>query len=104
MFIFPFRVCASNASLTISCLAARQQERPPSLLEALKGLIEPRLHELGTSLHTGLHGTVPFFHIETEPFLRKLEKERVLSLDMELAVLFALANHHGKTTTGIISG
>jgi len=74
----------------------------PSLLEALKGLIEPRVRELGTSTHVGLHATVPFLHIETNPFLRDLEKRGVLSVDMELAVLYALANHYGKKTVGII--
>jgi purine-nucleoside phosphorylase len=68
----------------------------------LKGLIEPRVRELGTSTHAGLHATVPFLHIETEPFLRKLEKRGVLSVDMELAVLYALANRYGKKTAGII--
>jgi len=74
----------------------------PRLVEALKGLIEPRVRGLGTSVHVGLHATVPFFHIETEPFLRRLEKRGVLSVDMELAVLYALANHYGKKTAGII--
>lgn len=106
-------VNTADVHLPVSCLRLERvleellprnapAKATPRLLEALKELIEPRLRELGTSIHTGLHVTVPFLHIETEPFLRKLEKRGVFSLDMELAVLYALANHYGKTTAGII--
>jgi purine-nucleoside phosphorylase len=73
----------------------------PRLLETLSGLIGPRLRALERSLHAGLHATVPFLHIETDPFLRKLERRGVLSVDRVRRSIRA-ANHYRKATAGII--
>lgn len=45
---------------------------------------------------------MPFFLSETKQLLTNLQKQSVLSVDMELSVLYALANHYDKKAAGII--
>jgi len=74
----------------------------PDILEKLKGLIEEEVRSLGIKVHSGIHATVPFFLSETKQLLTDLQKRGVLSVDMELSVLYALANHYQKKAAGII--
>jgi purine-nucleoside phosphorylase len=68
----------------------------------LKVVIEKEVHNLGIKVHMGKHATVPFFLSETRQILIDLQKQGVLSVDMELSVLYALANHYDKKAAGII--
>jgi purine-nucleoside phosphorylase len=68
----------------------------------IKQLIEEEVKDLGISVHSSLHATVPFLLSETKQFLNELQKQNVRSIDMELSVLYALANHFHKRATGII--
>jgi len=45
---------------------------------------------------------VPFFISETQKTPDRSRKQGVLSVDMELSVLYALANHYHKKAAGII--
>jgi purine-nucleoside phosphorylase len=74
----------------------------PKLVESLKIAIEKEVHNLGIKVHVGKHATVPFFLSETKELLIALQKQGVLSVDMELSVLYALANHYDKKAAGII--
>jgi len=68
----------------------------------IKSLIENEVEDLGISVHAGLHTTVPFLLSETKQLLNDLQKQKVTSIDMELSVLYALANHYKKRVLGII--
>jgi len=72
------------------------------LAEKLKGLIENDVRDLGIKVHNGVHATVPFFLSETKELLKDLQKKGALSVDMELSVLYALANYYHKKAAGII--
>jgi len=72
------------------------------LAEKLESLIENEVRDLGVKVHNGMHATVPFFLSETESLLRNLQKRGALSVDMELSVLYALANHYHKKAAGVI--
>jgi len=74
----------------------------PDMVEKLKGLVEEEVRSLGIKVHSGIHATVPFFLSETKQLLTDLQKRGVLSVDMELSVLYALANHYQKKAAGII--
>jgi purine-nucleoside phosphorylase len=74
----------------------------PKLAERLKIAIEKEVRNLGIKVHRGKHATVPFFLSETKQLLMNLQKQGVLSVDMELSVLYALANHYDKKAAGII--
>jgi purine-nucleoside phosphorylase len=74
----------------------------PELAKKLKIAIEKKVHSLGIKVHMGKHATVPFFLSETKRLLIDLQKQGALSVDMELSVLYALANHYGKKAVGII--
>ncbi len=72
------------------------------IAKKIKSLIEKRVQDLGIKVHEGIHATVPFFLAETKQLLTKLQKQVTLSVDMELSVLYALANHYHKKAVGII--
>jgi purine-nucleoside phosphorylase len=74
----------------------------PELAKKLKTIIEEKVHNLGIKVHMGKHATMPFFLSETKQLLIDLQKQGVLSVDMELSILYALANHYDKKTAGII--
>ncbi len=74
----------------------------PGLRRRIWKLVEEEVKGLGISLHDGLHATVPFLLCENKPFLVDLLNRGVLSVDMELSVLYALANHFSKKAVGII--
>jgi purine-nucleoside phosphorylase len=77
-------------------------EADPTLNRKLKAIIEREASSLGIAVHNGIHATVPFFLSETRKLLTDLQKRGVVSVDMELSVLYALANHYGKKAAGII--
>jgi purine-nucleoside phosphorylase len=68
----------------------------------MRNLIEEEVKDLGIKVHEGMHATVPFFLAETKQLLTNLQKQGALSIDMELSVLYALANHYHKKAVGII--
>jgi purine-nucleoside phosphorylase len=68
----------------------------------MRSLIEREVQDLGVEVHEGIHATVPFFLAETKQLLTNLQKQGALSVDMELSVLYALANHYHKKALGII--
>jgi purine-nucleoside phosphorylase len=72
------------------------------LLEKLKRSIEGAARDLGIRVHSGIHATVPFFMSETKQLLTNLQKQGAISVDMELSVLYALANHYNKKVTGVV--
>jgi purine-nucleoside phosphorylase len=74
----------------------------PKLAEELKNLIKRETRKLRIKVHSGTHATLPFFLSETKQLLTNLQKQGVLSVDMELSVLYALANHYNKKAAGII--
>ncbi len=74
----------------------------PEMSNKISHLIEKNTEDLGISVHGGLHATVPFIFSETKQFLDDLQKQEVISIDMELSVLYALANHFKKKALGII--
>jgi len=74
----------------------------PELAENLKKVIEKEVQNLGIKVHSGIHATVPFFLSETKQLLTNLQKQGILSVDMELSVLYALANHYNKKAMGIV--
>jgi purine-nucleoside phosphorylase len=77
-------------------------EVDPILSRKLKIIIERETSSLGVAVHTGIHATVPFFLSETRKLLTDLQEQGVVSVDMELSVLYALANHYGKKAADII--
>jgi purine-nucleoside phosphorylase len=72
------------------------------VIKKLKNLLEREVQSLGIKVHSGTHATVPFFLSETKQLLTNLKKQGALSVDMELSVLYALANHYHKKAAGII--
>jgi purine-nucleoside phosphorylase len=68
----------------------------------VRKLVEEEMKDVGVTLHDGLHATVPFLLCENKPFLMDLLNQGVLSVDMELSVLYALANHFSKKAVGVI--
>lgn len=74
----------------------------PDLAKEVQGLVGEEVKGLEIGLHDDLHATVPFLLCETKPFLVDLLNRGVLSVDMELSVLYALANHFQKKAVGII--
>lgn len=60
------------------------------------------VRDLGIKVHEGIHATVPFFCSETKQLLNDLQKKGALSVDMELSVLYALANYYGLKASGVI--
>jgi purine-nucleoside phosphorylase len=77
-------------------------EADPGLMEKVKSVVEKEVADLGIKVHNGVHATVPFFLSETRKLLTDLKKRGVQSVDMELSVLYALANHHNKKAVGIV--
>lgn len=77
-------------------------EADPILGRKLKIIIERETSSLGIAVNSGIHATVPFFLSETRKLLTDLQEQGVVSVDMELSVLYALANHYGKKAAGII--
>jgi purine-nucleoside phosphorylase len=71
-------------------------------VKKMKSLIEREVQDLGIKVHEGMHATVPFFLAETKQLLTNLQRQGALSVDMELSVLYALANHYHKKVLGII--
>jgi purine-nucleoside phosphorylase len=69
---------------------------------SLRIAIEKALQNLGTKVHSGMHATVPFFLSETKELLTDLQKQGAISVDMELSVLYALANRYNKKVAGIV--
>jgi len=74
----------------------------PELANQIRKHIEREIRNLGVRVHSGLHATVPFLLSETKQLLTGLQNRGVISVDMELSVLYALANRYGKQTAGII--
>jgi len=72
------------------------------LTKRLKSHVEHEMRDLGIKIHNGIHATVPFFLSETRDLLKNLQKQGALSVDMELLILYALANHFHKKAAGII--
>ena len=72
------------------------------MVKKMRSLIEKRVQGLGIKVHEGMHATVPFFLAETKQLLAHLQKQGALSVDMELSVLYALANHYHKKVAGVI--
>jgi purine-nucleoside phosphorylase len=72
------------------------------MVKKIKHLIEKEIQDIGIRIHEGANATVPFFFSETEQFLTDLRNQGALSIDMELSVLFALANYYHKKVAGII--
>jgi purine-nucleoside phosphorylase len=72
------------------------------MAKKMRNLIEREVQDLGIMVHEGMHATVPFFLAETKQLLTNLQKQGALSVDMELSVLYALANHYHKKALGII--
>jgi len=68
----------------------------------LGDLIREEVRDLGIKVHEGMHATVPFFCSETKQLLNDLRERGALSVDMELSVLYALANYYGLKSAGII--
>jgi len=68
----------------------------------LLSLMKAEVEDLGIKVHSGIHATVPFVCSETKELLTSLQRQGVLSVDMELSVLYALADHYGKRAAGII--
>jgi purine-nucleoside phosphorylase len=71
-------------------------------IKKMKNLVKKEIKDLGIKVHQGVHATVPFFLAETKQLLTDLQKRGILSVDMELSVLYALANHYHKKAVGII--
>jgi len=74
----------------------------PDLTRNLKVAIGKAVQNLGVKVHSGLHATVPFFLSETRGLLTSLQRQGAISVDMELSVLYALANHYDKKAAGIV--
>lgn len=72
------------------------------VIRELLPLIKEEVQGLGINVHSGIHATVPFVCSETADLLLSLQKQGVLSVDMELSVLYALAGYYGKRAVGII--
>jgi purine-nucleoside phosphorylase len=77
-------------------------EADPTLNRELKIMIEREASSLGITVHNGIHATVPFFLSETRKLLTDLQRQGVVSVDMELSVLYALANYYDKKAAGIV--
>jgi len=73
-----------------------------NLWKTLKPMVEMTVRSLGVKVHGELHATVPFFLSETKELLARLQSQGVVSVDMELSVLYALAAYYGKKAAGII--
>lgn len=74
----------------------------PELLKRISQIIKKEVRTTGITVHNKTHATVPFFLSETKKLLTDLQKQGAHSLDMELSVLYALANHWNKKAVGII--
>jgi purine-nucleoside phosphorylase len=74
----------------------------PGLSRELKAEVQKAARSLGVRVHNGKHATVPFFLSETRELLTDLQKQGAISVDMELSVLYALANHYDKKAAGLI--
>jgi len=72
------------------------------LIGELLPLIKEEVRDLRINVHSGIHATVPFVCSETRSLLLSLQRQGVLSVDMELSVLLALADHYDKRAAGII--
>jgi len=68
----------------------------------MRSLIEEKVQDLGIKVHQGIHATLPFFLAGTKKLLADLQKQGALSVDMELSVLYTLANHYHKRVAGVI--
>ena len=64
--------------------------------------LENNMTELGVPVHSQPHATVPFITCETEAFLTDLQRRGIWTVDMELSVLYALANHYQIPSAGIL--
>jgi len=72
------------------------------LIRELFPLIKKEVQDLRINVHSGIHATVPFVCSETKDLLLSLQRQGVLSVDMELSVLLALADYYDKRAAGII--
>ncbi|MDH5482334.1 MAG: hypothetical protein OEY22_05595 [Candidatus Bathyarchaeota archaeon] len=68
----------------------------------MKDIVKKEVKTLGIKILSETHATVPFFLSETKELLKRLQEQDASSVDMELSVLYALANHYEKKTVGII--
>ena len=84
--------------LPLDAPAEVDQELATQLQSSMKAAVA----EWEVRVHNQLHATVPFVTCETEAFLRDLQKKGVWTVDMELSVLYALANHYNIRSVGII--
>jgi purine-nucleoside phosphorylase len=72
------------------------------IVKKMRKLIVKEVQDLGIKVHQGIHATVPFFLAETKQLLTDLQQQGALSVDMELSVLYGLANRYQKKVAGII--
>jgi len=72
------------------------------LFNQIHNILTTLINDSQIKIYTGIHATVPFFFCETRELLLNLQKEGFLSVDMELSVLYTLANFYGKRTCGIL--
>jgi len=72
------------------------------IVKKIRSLIEEKIQGLGIKVHEGIHATLPFFLAGTKQVLADLQKRGALSVDMELSVLYTLANHYHKKVAGVI--
>jgi purine-nucleoside phosphorylase len=72
------------------------------LWSELRLTVEKAVASLGITVHGGVHATVPFFLSETRELLTRLQGQGVVSVDMELSVLYALAGHYKKKAAGVV--
>ncbi len=72
------------------------------IIGELLPLVKEEVEGLRIKVHSGIHATVPFVCSETRNLLLSLKRQGVLSVDMELSVLYALANYYDKKAVGII--
>jgi purine-nucleoside phosphorylase len=73
-----------------------------NLAQEIRVGIEKTAADLGVRVHSGLHATVPFLFAETKELLVNLQKQGALSIDIELSVLYVMANHYGKKVAGAV--
>ena len=72
------------------------------LADQIRTSLENNMTEVGITVHTQPHATVPFITCETEAFLLDLQQRGIWTVDMELSVLYALASHYQIRSAGIL--
>jgi purine-nucleoside phosphorylase len=61
-----------------------------------------KIGELDINIYQEMHATIPFFYSETEEYLRKLQELSVLSIDMEMSVIYTIAKINRKKCAGML--